>query len=288
MEMEDEKFKTMAVAYIDVLGTKALKTFDEQNNISKIFHSAIDEEERRGNPNKRCSRWSFSFSDCAFIIYTQNKQIDQRLTYYDEGDEYYYPLIALLNNLPLTILQYYNKGFLVRGGIAIGDGFVSNDHRRFFGKVFADSSQFDKTGYPPFICIDKELAEKINSIMEKCHKRRVEDAQKEMPEVFKELQLKGLYDYYPYFEKIGDIYIFNAFHNYKTHISALAGNKYIENEDTFYDDFKEKCETNIANSSNDNVKAKWEKMLHFLESKQDFITKQLKNGVCGCFVTYKN
>ncbi len=288
MEMEEEKFKTMAVAYIDVLGTKALETFEEQNDISKIFHTAIDEEERRGTPNKKCSRWSFSFSDCAFIIYTQNKQTDSRLTYYDKDDEYYYPLIALLTNLPLTILQYYNRGFLVRGGIAIGDGFVSNDHRRFFGKVFADSSQFDKTGYPPFICIDKELAEKINSIMEKCHKRCVEDAQKKTPEVFKELQLEGLYDYYPYFEKVGDNYIFNVFHNYMTHITALAGNKYIENEETFYNDFKNKCKTNVENAPNDNVKAKWETMLQFLAEKELFINKQLANRVRGFFCSLEN
>lgn len=142
--------KEIVVAFIDLLGTKARNIADAEK-IYVLFQNFLQRnEERQKNFHRSYSRKCWFFSDCAYMVYFQNES--------SEEVSNFEVLRPMLENLSIELLKFWDEGFLVRGGIAIGEGCFHTDKQIFCGDAFNKASSFDTTGLPPCIFLSPELA----------------------------------------------------------------------------------------------------------------------------------
>lgn len=142
--------KEMIVAFIDILGTKQ-RSIEDAENIYEMFQAFIKRnEERQNNFPKSYSRKCWFFSDCAYLVYYQNGKTEEV-----SNLEVLRPMLI---NLSIELLKIWDEGFLVRGGIAMGEGCFHTDKPIFCGDAFNQASAFDREGMPPCIYLSPELA----------------------------------------------------------------------------------------------------------------------------------
>ena len=126
-----DAYQKMAVIFIDLLGTKNNKNFEDKFLIHRIFHGEALANEKRNMQHVIYERKVYSFSDCAYIFYyykpgiEEHRKNDMNLVY-----------IAMYNT-SLSLLRIMNAGYLVRGGIAFGDAYF--DELGFFGPAVEEA-----------------------------------------------------------------------------------------------------------------------------------------------------
>lgn len=151
-------YKTSAVIFLDVLGTKDRNNFDEKFAVHRVFHKEVKDNEDRqaASPQVIYTRALRSFSDCTFILYTYKNGIT------DERKNDLNLLYIALYNTSLSIIRILNAGFLVRGGASLGQAFM--DELGFFGPAIEEAyeleSDKDNAIYPRVI-LANEIGERL-------------------------------------------------------------------------------------------------------------------------------
>ena len=126
-----KKYEKMVVIFVDLLGTKNNKEFEDKYLIHRLFHSEARTNEERNLNHVIYDRKVFSFSDCAYFFYyykdgiEDNRKNDMKLFQ-----------IAMFNT-SISLLRILNAGYLVRGGIAFGDAYF--DELGFFGPAVEEA-----------------------------------------------------------------------------------------------------------------------------------------------------
>lgn len=72
-----DAYQKMAVIFIDLLGTKNNKKFEDKLLIHRIFHEEALANEKRNMQHVIYERKVYSFSDCAYIFYYYKPGIEE-------------------------------------------------------------------------------------------------------------------------------------------------------------------------------------------------------------------
>lgn len=119
------QYNKMVVIFIDILGSKEMTEFSQKYEIHKLFHGSVRESQNRQNSEHLShvayNRKLFSFSDCAYITYFYKDNIAE-----DRKDIRSLLQVALYNT-SILITKIASYGYLVRGGVSLGDAFVDDD-----------------------------------------------------------------------------------------------------------------------------------------------------------------
>lgn len=154
-------YDDMIIIFLDILGTKDTQEFKTMFNIHSTFHTEmLNHQERQNNlPHVKYLRESRSFSDCAYLIYKLKEGTER-------SEENLLNLFyTALYNSTISILQFYSRGFLVRGGATIGKAYT--DELGFFGPGINQAYTLeDKIARVPRVVLNKELGEKLSLIEE--------------------------------------------------------------------------------------------------------------------------
>lgn len=145
-----KKYEKMVVIFVDLLGTKNNKEFEDKYLIHRLFHSEARTNEERNLNHVIYDRKVFSFSDCAYFFYyykdgiEDNRKNDMKLFQ-----------IAMFNT-SISLLRILNAGYLVRGGIAFGDAYF--DELGFFGPAVEEAYGLESNyADVPMIALSPEL-----------------------------------------------------------------------------------------------------------------------------------
>lgn len=128
-------YQNMVVIFVDLLGTRNNKKYEDKYLIHRIFHSEAKNNEKRNLNHVIYDRKVFSFSDCAYFIYyykhgiEDNRKDDMRL------------LQVAMYNTSISLLRILNAGYLVRGGIAFGSAYF--DELGFFGPAIEQAYELE-------------------------------------------------------------------------------------------------------------------------------------------------
>jgi len=144
----------MVVIFIDVLGSKEMRDFDQKYEIHSLFHSSVKESQNRQSSENLShvayERKLFSFSDCAYIVYYYKEGIEEQ-----RKDESKLIQVALYNT-SILLTKIMSKGYLVRGGATYGDAFV--DHDGCFGPAVDRAYEIEsKEAIYPQVMLDDAL-----------------------------------------------------------------------------------------------------------------------------------
>lgn len=242
--------KEMVVAFVDILGTKQRK-ISEAENIYEMFQSFIKmNEDRQNNFSKSYSRKCWFFSDCTYLVYYQNGR--------SEEVSNLEVLRPMLINLSIELLKIWDEGFLVRGGIAVGEGCFHTDKPIFCGEVFNQASRFDCKDMPPCIFIAPELAEEFGRELQNAENYRLSQALPEFADLarFPEFILRD-----------GDRYFLNALHYLEDSLISVGLDDRFIHPAQFVKKMGNHIENQIAESrakGSDSATAKWEWMRAYL------------------------
>lgn len=191
------------VAYIDVLGTKA-REVTQKEKVLDLFHDLIQRnEDRQKNFQKAYSRKVWGFSDCAFIAYYENGPLP-----HTKGLEVVRPMLI---NLPIEILRFWDEGFLVRGGIALGTGFFDDKNdKKFGGEAFEKAASLGETKKaPPCIFVDKKTAETFLTALKAAAEHRQQN--NDIPDFLRQ-ECPSLWKFPEFILKEDDYYYLNVLH----------------------------------------------------------------------------
>lgn len=150
--MRAPQYEQTVAIFIDILGSKDTTGFEEKHNIHTIFHNSILDNQDRQNSKGHVAytRKLYSFSDCTFIFYKYKPDITD-----DRKDVNKLLQVALFNSSNI-ILELFNAGYIVRGGIAVGDVFF--DDMSFFGPAVDRAYELEsKMAVTPRILIDPAI-----------------------------------------------------------------------------------------------------------------------------------
>lgn len=120
-----DTYQKMVVIFVDLLGTKNNKKFEDKFSIHRLFHGEVKINEKRNLERVIYDRKIYSFSDCAYFFYYYKDGIDDK-----RKDDMKLLQIAI-SNTSYSLLRILHAGYLVRGGIAFGDAYF--DELGFFG-----------------------------------------------------------------------------------------------------------------------------------------------------------
>lgn len=150
-----DTYQKMAVIFIDLLGTRNNKRFEDKLLIHRIFHEEALANEKRNMEHVIYARKVYSFSDCAYIFY-----------YYKPGIEDYRKndmnlVYIAMYNMSLSLLRIMNAGYLVRGGITFGDAYF--DELGFFGPAVEEAYGLE-SGYAdvPIVTLEPQLGKAVS------------------------------------------------------------------------------------------------------------------------------
>lgn len=152
---EMDAYQKMAVIFIDLLGTKNNKRFEDKLLIHRIFHEEARANEKRNMQHVIYERKVYSFSDCAYIFYYYKPGIED-----DRKNDMNLVYIAMYNT-SLSLLRIMNAGYLVRGGIAFGDAYF--DELGFFGPAVEEAYGLE-SGYAdvPIVALEPKLGKAVS------------------------------------------------------------------------------------------------------------------------------
>lgn len=148
-------YQDMVVIFVDILGTRNNTEFADKLKIHRIFHEEAKQNENRKHKHVIYDRKVFSFSDCAYFLY-----------YYKDGiEEYRKDKMKLLRvamaNTSISMLKFYEAGYLVRGGIAYGDAYL--DELGFFGPAIEKAYEIESNcADVPIIMLETALGEEFS------------------------------------------------------------------------------------------------------------------------------
>ena len=124
-------YRKMVVIFVDLLGTKNNKRFEDKFLIHRLFHGEARTNEQRNLNHVIYDRKVYSFSDCAYFFYFYKDGIED-----SRKDDMKLIQIAMYNT-SLSLLKILNAGYLVRGGITFGDAYF--DELGFFGPAVEEA-----------------------------------------------------------------------------------------------------------------------------------------------------
>ena len=124
-------YRKMVVIFVDLLGTKNNKIFEDKFFIHRLFHGEARTNEQRNLNHVIYDRKVYSFSDCAYFFYFYKDGIED-----SRKDDMKLIQIAMYNT-SISLLKILNAGYLVRGGVAFGDAYF--DELGFFGPAVEEA-----------------------------------------------------------------------------------------------------------------------------------------------------
>lgn len=130
------KYRKMAVIFIDLLGTKNNKRFEDKYYIHRLFHEEAKKNEERNPAYVTFNRCVNSFSDCAYFFYYYKGEDED----HDCEDDMKMLQVAMYNT-SISILRILNSGYLVRGGVAFGNAYI--DELGFFGPAVEEAYKLE-------------------------------------------------------------------------------------------------------------------------------------------------
>jgi hypothetical protein len=145
--------------FIDILGTKNTN-FEDLYKINNIFHKEINDLEQK----TRFSLYQkqvFSFSDCAYIIYTGYYDPDKSMYHYPKKDDISYFINFTFDDLMDTLITFLLNGFLCRGGISIGKLYVDKKNNILFGPAINEAYLLEREAIMPRIIFNENLIDLI-------------------------------------------------------------------------------------------------------------------------------
>lgn len=158
------------VYFIDILGSRERNSskdnFDKSFFIADTFLTEMESVQNRHRETSLLDRAVFSFSDCAYIIYSLKEKTEK-------SDENKMRMIyQSLYNTQQVICNFVYNGFLCRGGIAYGDVYFDLGRNMVFGPAVneAYSIESEKSIYP-CITLENSLAEEIDSYSKNIKKK---------------------------------------------------------------------------------------------------------------------
>ncbi len=147
-------YSTVLVSYIDILGFQQLIN-ESQTNASKIaeIQSLLEQLNQLGDTARRHPKHSgqrfapFNFSD----LIVRSTTIENEMVWYDVVDWELFYLAGQQTNL-------VTQGVLLRGGVSIGNLFVSADYRIVFGPALVRSYKLESDyAIHPRLVIDEAI-----------------------------------------------------------------------------------------------------------------------------------
>lgn len=149
-------YKKMVAIFLDVIGYKNITDFSKKHELHRLFHEevAIQAKRQLDIPHVVYDRKVFGFSDCAYFFFyykdgiEDNRKHDVNLAY-----------IAAYN-VSQTILRLMSKGFLARGGVALGDVFI--DDLGFFGPAVERAHEIEsREAFFPRLQFDHDIGKQV-------------------------------------------------------------------------------------------------------------------------------
>ena len=145
-------YQNMVVIFIDLLGTKNNKRYEDKYLIHRLFHEEAKINEKRNLDHVIYDRKVFSFSDCAFVIYyykdgiEESKKNDMKL------------IQVAMYNTSISLLRILNAGYLIRGGVTFGQTYF--DELGFFGPAIERAYKLESDYADiPIIAVDPDIGE---------------------------------------------------------------------------------------------------------------------------------
>jgi hypothetical protein len=156
--MSVRHYEETIVIFLDILGSREMRSFDEKYKIHKLFHEEIKAnqalQETKGKSHVAYTRKLYSFSDCAYVFYKYKPGIDEKRQDLNKLFQ-----VALFNT-SLMMLNLLNEGYLIRGGVTYGEAYF--DELSFFGPAVENAYLLEsKEAKQPRILIDRAFAKAI-------------------------------------------------------------------------------------------------------------------------------
>lgn len=147
-------YRKMVVIFVDLLGTKNNKRFEDKFLIHRLFHGEAKTNEQRNLDHVIYGRKVYSFSDCAYFFYYYKDGIEEH-----RKDDMKLIQIAM-SNTAISLLRILNAGYLVRGGITFGDAYF--DELGFFGPAVEEAYGLESSyADVPMIALSPQLGKKF-------------------------------------------------------------------------------------------------------------------------------
>lgn len=155
-EGKQKNYHKALVIFIDILGSKSKKSFEELYEINDTFHSQLLENEKNNLSHVVYQRKIFTFSDCAYIIYDFKDGVEEERKKLGALFE-----VALCNCEQLFI-KFLNKNFIFRGGVSYGDVYYESNRNLLFGPAINCAYQLESSvAIYPRIAVEPYVAEKL-------------------------------------------------------------------------------------------------------------------------------
>jgi hypothetical protein len=140
--------------YVDILGTRSNRVCEDKYRIHSIFHEEAAKSGSFGHDHTVFSRKVVSFSDCAYHFYFYKDNIPE----HRKNDENL--MCTALANVSISILRFYNSGFIVRGGACLDEYYL--DGLGFFGPAIELAYKLeDKCAKMPRVIIENGMGRKV-------------------------------------------------------------------------------------------------------------------------------
>lgn len=147
-------YSKMVVIFVDLLGTKNNKRFEDKFLIHRLFHGEARTNEQRNLNHVIYDRKVYSFSDCAYFFYFYKDGIEDI-----RKDDMQLINIAM-SNTSVSLLKILNAGYLVRGGITFGDAYF--DELGFFGPAVEEAYGLESSySDVPMVALSPQLGKKF-------------------------------------------------------------------------------------------------------------------------------
>lgn len=147
-------YRKMVVIFVDLLGTKNNKRFEDKFLIHRLFHGEAKTNEQRNLDHVIYDRKVYSFSDCAYFFYYYKDGIEEH-----RKDDMKLIQIAM-SNTAISLLRILNAGYLVRGGITFGGAYF--DELGVFGPAVEEAYGIESSyADVPMIALSPQLGKKF-------------------------------------------------------------------------------------------------------------------------------
>jgi hypothetical protein len=156
-------FEERVVAFVDILGFR--DQLKKSENLEVFYELITELKQIKDSENKRTSA-SFSalkgqisqFSDCILISYYTKPK---KNTPYGDSP-LFYALWRLAMDISLIARKIAKKGFVIRGGIAIGKTFHDDQSQMIVGKSFIDAYEIEtQQAVYPRVVISEDLIQQL-------------------------------------------------------------------------------------------------------------------------------
>lgn len=155
-EGRQKNYHKALVMFIDILGSQNKMSFQELYEINNAFHSLFNENSKNDKEHIVYKRTIHTFSDCAYIIYDFKGNVPEEKKHLGKLFE-----VALCNCDHLFI-QFLNKTFIFRGGVAYGDIYYEKDRSILFGPAVNKAYSLENNvAIYPRIVVDNFVAEEL-------------------------------------------------------------------------------------------------------------------------------